>query len=49
MLFLRSLVFNILGYGTLAVGCILTSIVGVFSRKATIRMWTDWFLPFVIF
>ena len=49
MLFLRSLVFNIFGYGTLAVGCVLTSIVGVFSRKATIRMWTDWFLPFVIF
>lgn len=48
MLFLRSLVFNIFGYGTIAVGCVLTSIVGVFSRKATVRMWTDGFLPFVL-
>jgi len=48
MLFLRSLIFNIFGYGTLAVGCIVTSVVGVFSRKATIKLWTYVFLPFLL-
>lgn len=49
MLFLRSFIFNVFCYGTLAIGCVVTSVVGVFSRKATIKLWTYVFLPFVIF
>jgi len=49
MLFIRSFVCNILCYSSLALGCIFTSIVGVFSRKATVKMWTNIFLPMVIF
>ncbi|MBR1605621.1 MAG: 1-acyl-sn-glycerol-3-phosphate acyltransferase [Alphaproteobacteria bacterium] len=49
MLFLRSLIFNVLGYGTLAVGCIVTSVIGIFSKKATIKLWTYMFLPFLVF
>ena len=47
MLFLRSLLFNIVGYSTLAVGCIVTSVIGIFSRRATVLMWTYFFLPFL--
>ena len=45
MLFIRSLVFNIFAYGILAVACIVNSILGVFSRKATIYTWNYIFLP----
>ena len=48
MLFLRSLFFNVIGYSTLAFGCILTSLIGVFSRKATIKIWTYALLPFFV-
>lgn len=47
MLFLRSLLFNIIGYSTLAIGCIVTSVIGLFSRRATVLLWTYFFLPFL--
>ncbi len=46
MLYVRSLLFNIVGYGTLAAGCIFNSVVGVFSPKATIKVWNYVFIPF---
>ena len=49
MLFLRSLIFNVIAYSTLGLGCITASIIGVFSRKATIKMWTYMYLPFLRF
>lgn len=49
MLWLRSLIFNILCYSTLAAGCVAASIIGVFSRKATIKMWTNLVLPIIFF
>lgn len=49
MLFLRSLIANILCYSTLGAGCIVNSVVGVFSRKATVKLWTNIFLPLVLF
>lgn len=49
MLFLRSLIFNILCYSTLAIGCALTSVIGLFSRRVTVKMWTYVFLPIVFF
>lgn len=45
MLFIRSLLFNILGYGMIAVGCIFNSVVGLFSRKLTIKLWNFAFVP----
>lgn len=45
MIYIRSLLFNILFYTTLALGCVATSIVGVFSRNATIPMWNFFFMP----
>ncbi len=45
MLFIRSALFNVLGYGILALGCCITSIVGLFSRKATIKIWNYILLP----
>lgn len=45
MIYLRSLLFNILFYTTLAMGCVAGSIVGVFSRKATIPMWNFFWMP----
>lgn len=49
MLFIRSLLFNIVGYSTLAFGCITTSVIGLFSRKLTVRLWCDAYLPFFRF
>ena len=48
MLFIRSLLFNIVGYSTLGFGCIVTSVVGIFSRKATVKLWGYVFLPFFL-
>lgn len=45
MIYLRSLIFNVLFYSTLAFGCGCASIVGIFSRKATIPMWNFFFMP----
>ena len=49
MLWLRSLVFNILCYSTLALGCVAASIIGVFSRKTTVKMWSNIVLPIIFF
>ena len=45
MLYIRSLLFNILGYGVIVLGCITNSIIGCFNRKATIYSWNYVFLP----
>ncbi len=47
MLFIRSLIFNIVCYSIIAVGCITNSILGLFSRPATIKSWNNIFLPLV--
>ena len=48
MLYLRSFIFNIVCYSTLAVGCLTTSIVGLVNRKATVPMWNKCFMPFIL-
>lgn len=48
MVFLRSLLFNIVGYSILGIGCIITSVVGLFSRKMTVKMWAYGFLPLLL-
>ena len=49
MIYLRSLLFNVLCYGTIAAGCIFNSVIGVFSKKATIFIWNHSFIPLVVF
>ncbi len=48
MLYLRSLIFNIYGYSVLGLGCIVTSLVGIFSPKATIKVWNYGFIPALV-
>ena len=45
MIYLRSLIFNVVCYTNIALGCIVTSIVGVFSPKATVKVWNYFFIP----
>lgn len=48
MLYLRSFLFNLIGYSTLFVGCVFNSVVGAFSPKATIKIWNAAFIPFLV-
>lgn len=48
MIYIRSLLFNILGYGVLAFGCIINSAIGLFSRKLTIKIWNYILIPVFI-
>lgn len=48
MLYLRSLLFNIVAYFTLLVGCVFNSVIGIFSPKATIKIWNYTFIPFFV-
>ena len=48
MLFVRSLFFNIICYGTLFIGCCFNSLIGVFSPRATIKIWNYYFIPFLV-
>ena len=48
MIYIRSLLFNILGYGVLVFGCILTSVVGVFSRRTTVVIWNYALIPLFV-
>ena len=48
MLYLRSLLLNIFWYSILAGGCIVNSVVGVFSPKATIKVWNYGFIPALV-
>ena len=49
MIYIRSLLANIFVYGTILLGCITTSIVGIFSRKITIPIWNRFFMPASMF
>lgn len=48
MIYLRSLIFNIIGYSTLAVGCVVNSVIGAISPKATMKVWNYGFIPFLV-
>ncbi len=45
MLYIRSLLFNIVGYTIIAAGCVTNSIIGIFYRPLTIKSWNNIFLP----
>ena len=49
MIYIRSLIFNVLAYGVIALGCIANSIMGVFNRDITIKAWNYVVLPTVVF
>lgn len=46
MIYIRSALFNILFFGVLAFGCVLNSIIGVFNRKITVKIWNYVLIPF---
>ena len=48
MLFIRSLLLNIACYGIITIGCITNSVVGLFSRPATIKFWNHFFIPGIV-
>lgn len=48
MIFIRSLIFNIIGYSILALGCIVTSFIGAISPKSTIKIWNYGFMPSIL-
>ncbi len=48
MLFIRSLLLNITCYGIITIGCIINSVVGLFSRPATIKFWNHFFIPGIV-
>lgn len=45
MLYLRSLIFNIVGYGIIGSGCIVNTVIGLLSRKAAVKSWNYFFIP----
>lgn len=47
MIYVRSLIFNLIFYTTLLLGCMLTCIVGLFSQKTEVIIWNDILLPFL--
>ncbi len=49
MIYIRSLFSTVFFYGTLLLGCVITSVVGIFSRKATIPMWNYFIMPLCLF
>ena len=48
MLFVRSLLLNIAVYGIIAVGCVLNSVLGLFSREFIIWFWNHSFIPAIV-
>ena len=49
MIYIRSLIFNILAYGVIGLGCVANSIMGIFNREITIKSWNYVVLPTVTF
>ncbi len=47
MIFLRSLVFNILFYAVLAASCIISCPIGIISQKAVVKFWNYGTIPFL--
>ena len=49
MIYIRSLVFNILAYSVIGLGCIANSAIGLFNKDITIKSWNYVVLPTVAF
>ena len=47
MIYIRSLIFNIICYSTILLGSMLTCVVGLFSQKAEKKTWNNVLLPFL--
>ena len=47
MIYIRSLIFNILAYTVIGLGCIANSVMGIFNREITIKAWNHVVLPTV--
>ncbi|MBQ9235595.1 MAG: 1-acyl-sn-glycerol-3-phosphate acyltransferase [Alphaproteobacteria bacterium] len=48
MLYIRSLLFNIAGYSIIGSGCVFNSLLGLISKRATIKTWNYFFIPLFI-
>lgn len=48
MLIIRSLIFNIVGYSIIGIGCVINSVIGAFSPKTTIKTWNYFFIPLFV-
>ena len=47
MIYLKSLIYNIIGYGTIAVGSLISTILGPFvPQNWIIALWNDYLLIF---
>ena len=49
MLYIRSLIFNILCYSVIGLGCVANSVMGIFNKDITIKSWNYVVLPTIVF
>ena len=49
MIYIRSTLVNIGVYGCLLFGCVVSSAMGLFSRKSTIYFWNYFMIPVTMF
>lgn len=49
MIYIRSTLANIFVYGCLLFGCVVSSLMGLFSRKSTIYFWNYFMIPVTMF
>lgn len=49
MIYIRSTLANIGVYGCLLFGCVVSSAMGLFSRKSTIYFWNYFMIPVTMF
>lgn len=49
MIYIRSTLANIFVYGCLLFGCVVSSLMGLFSRKSTVYFWNYFMIPVTMF
>lgn len=49
MIVIRSILANIGVYGSIIIGCVISSVMGVFSPKSTIKFWNYLIMPMAMF
>ena len=49
MIYIRSALANIFVYGCLLFGCVVSSLMGLISRKSTIYFWNYFMIPVTMF
>lgn len=49
MIYIRSLLANLGVFGSILSGCIITSVIGLFSPQTTVKLWNYVFMPLAMF